>query len=85
MHHPQSALTMLEDGLMRPVEVARFLGVSSTTVWRLLDGGKLPSTKIGGARRIPRRAVVELAAMNLRGPGCGMTPALAPVFPIGTV
>lgn len=40
---------------------AEVLGVGRSTIWRLMDGGKLPYTTIGRARRIPRAALDELA------------------------
>jgi len=46
---------------------AEFLSVSRTTVYGLMETGQLRYVKIGKARRIPRRALVELAAANLRG------------------
>jgi excisionase family DNA binding protein len=53
------------DGLDRVVEVARFLKLSPSTVYKLMDRGLLPYVKIGNARRVPHRAVVELAAGSL--------------------
>jgi excisionase family DNA binding protein len=53
------------DGLDRVVEVARFLKLSPSTVYGMMDRGVLPYVKIGKARRVPHRAVVELAAVNL--------------------
>jgi hypothetical protein len=32
-----------------------------------MEKGDLPYVRIGSARRIPRRALIDLAAMNLRG------------------
>lgn len=39
-------------------EAARLLGVSSSTVWRLIRRGALPSIRRGGRRLIPRSALV---------------------------
>lgn len=58
---------LVADGLMLVLEAARFLKVSRSTVYELMDTGLLVYVKLGRARRIPRRAVVELAAANLRG------------------
>jgi excisionase family DNA binding protein len=46
-------------------DVARFLRLSQSTVYDLMARGLLPYVKIGKSRRIPHRAVVELAAQNL--------------------
>jgi excisionase family DNA binding protein len=53
------------DGLDRVGEVARFLKLSVSTVYGFMDRGELPYVKFGKARRIPHRAVVELAAASL--------------------
>jgi excisionase family DNA binding protein len=53
------------DGLDRVGEVARFLKLSVSTVYGLMDRGELPFVKLGKSRRIPHRAVVELAATRL--------------------
>jgi excisionase family DNA binding protein len=61
---------IVQDGLDRVAEVARFLKLSPSTIYKLMDRGLLPYVKIGNARRVPHRAVVELAAGNLvRRPG----------------
>ena len=60
---------IVEKGLMRIAEVARFYGVSRAKVYQLMDRGELAWVKLGRARRIPRRAVVELAARRLIGEG----------------
>ena len=54
---------------MRIPEVARFLALSRASVYQLMDRGELPWVKLGRARRIPRRAVVDLAARRLIGEG----------------
>lgn len=56
---------ILDDGLERVADAARFLGVSRSLIYKLLNAGVLPSAKIGNSRRIPIRAVRELAAANL--------------------
>lgn len=56
---------ILDDGLERVADAARFLGVSRSLVYKLLNAGVLPSAKIGNSRRIPVRAVRELAAASL--------------------
>jgi excisionase family DNA binding protein len=56
---------LITEGLQRISETARFLGVSRSLVYQLINTGVLPSVRIGRSRRIPIRAVRELAARNL--------------------
>jgi len=56
---------LVEGGLMRIKEVMKFLGISRSAVYKLLNEKKLSSVKIGGARRIPRKAVIKYAANGL--------------------
>ena len=58
---------LVQDGLVTVVDAMRFTGLSRTTIYALMETGQLAYAKIGRARRIPRRALVELAATNLRG------------------
>ena len=58
---------LVADGLLRVSEVADFLSISRTTTYQLMERGELCWVKIGRARRVPRRAVIELAARNLIG------------------
>ena len=58
---------LVEDGLMKVAAAAAFLSLSRATLYTLMDRGELPFVKIGRSRRIPKRAVVELAARGLRG------------------
>jgi excisionase family DNA binding protein len=55
------------DGLMSVREAAEFLQVCVATVYNLCERGDLPYCKIASARRIPRRALIELAERNLIG------------------
>jgi excisionase family DNA binding protein len=57
---------LVTEGLQRIAEAARFLGVSRSLVYRLINDGVLPTVRIGRSRRIPIRAVIELAATNLK-------------------
>jgi excisionase family DNA binding protein len=56
---------MIYDGLERITDAARFLGVSRSQVYKLIATGLLPSVKIGSSRRVPIRAVLELASNHL--------------------
>jgi excisionase family DNA binding protein len=55
------------DGLVSVKEAAEFLGMCVASVYNLNEKGQLPFCKIGGSRRIPRRALIELAERNLIG------------------
>jgi excisionase family DNA binding protein len=56
---------IVSGGLQRISETARFLGVSRSFVYQLMNSGVLPTVRIGRSRRIPILAVRELAASNL--------------------
>ncbi|MGH8168535.1 MAG: helix-turn-helix domain-containing protein, partial [Woeseiaceae bacterium] len=40
-------------------EAGRVLGVSDSTVWRMIRRGALPSIRRGGRRLVPRRALKQ--------------------------
>jgi excisionase family DNA binding protein len=44
---------------------ARFLKLSQSSVYDLLDRGLLPSIKIGKSHRVPHRALLQFAASLL--------------------
>lgn len=48
-----------ESGLLRVPQVARMLGVSEVTVWRLVGSGELESIKVGRSRKIDPAAVED--------------------------
>ncbi len=52
--------------LLTPAEAAEQLGVSRTTLYELLNAGRIESVRIGRARRIPRAALVAYVD-RLRG------------------
>jgi excisionase family DNA binding protein len=60
---------LIADGLVSPDEAMRFLGISRPTLNRLLDRGVLPTVRLVTTRRIPRRALVDLAARSVVMPG----------------
>ncbi len=62
-----AAAALVVDGLVNVSEAAEFLRLSRSTVYTLMDQGQLAFVKIGRSRRIPRRALIELAARGLRG------------------
>jgi excisionase family DNA binding protein len=58
---------LMRDGLDRVEEAGRFLGISRSRVYELMDSGELAYVKIGRSRRIPRRSLIEFAAHRLQG------------------
>ncbi len=56
---------LVSDGLDKIADAARFLGLSVSQLYALMQRGDLPFVKIGRSRRIPHRALVELAAQHL--------------------
>jgi excisionase family DNA binding protein len=60
-------MTLIMDGLMTVRDAEEFLHLSRSTLYQMMDAGELAYVKLGRSRRIPRRAVLELAASNLRG------------------
>ena len=61
------APAFVSDGLLSVAAAAAFLSVSRSKLYEMMDGGLLPYVKLGRSRRVPRRALVELAAGGLRG------------------
>jgi excisionase family DNA binding protein len=55
----------LIQGLVRVTEAARFLAISRSKIYGLMDSGQLPYVKLGRSRRIPRQALIELAREHL--------------------
>ena len=58
---------LVADGLLTVKECSEFLHLSRSKIYELMDAGELCFAKLGRSRRIPRRAVIELAARQLRG------------------
>jgi len=65
MTGPDQAHALVADGLDTIKDAATFLRISVASLYKMMDRGELPFVKIGRSRRIPRRALVELAARNL--------------------
>src|SRR2546426_11182431 len=57
---------LVQDGLMTIREAVAFLRLGRSTLYGLMERGDLPYACIGARRLIPRRAIVDLAARNLR-------------------
>jgi excisionase family DNA binding protein len=73
MNARERSQELLGQGLDKIPEVARFLKISTSQVYALMNQGQLPSVKLGRSRRIPHGAVLDLAARNLVGDGDGGT------------
>lgn len=58
---------LVSDGLVTVKEAARFLSLSRSTLYQMMDKGELQYAKIGGSRRIPRQALKGLAENCLLG------------------
>jgi excisionase family DNA binding protein len=67
MAESNAAQNIVADGLLKIKDAAAFLGISVAGAYVLMGRGELPFVKIGRSRRIPRRALIELAARNLVG------------------
>jgi excisionase family DNA binding protein len=65
MNHDHEDPDLFRDGLERVADAARFLGVSKSFIYMLIQAGTLPSVKLGTSRRVPVRAVRDLARTNL--------------------
>ena len=62
---PERAEELVADGLLNVRQAAAFLGISRTKLYSLMERGELPYVKLGAARRIPKRALIALAARSL--------------------
>jgi excisionase family DNA binding protein len=60
-------LEVVAEGMMTVAEVADALRLSRTTVYQLFETGQLAYCRFGRSRRIPKLAVLELAASKLTG------------------
>lgn len=58
---------LVEDGLVSVTNAMAFLSVGRSTLYELMDKGVLPYAKIGRSRRIPKRALIQLAQATLKG------------------
>lgn len=61
-------IQLVEDGMMKVREAAAFLGLGRSTIYEMMDSGRLPWAKIGGRRVIPRKAILSLAATAVVNP-----------------
>lgn len=63
----QALESVYSDGLVSVAEAASFLGISRSHIYDLMEAGHLGYTKLGRCRRIPRRALTQLALVNHQG------------------
>jgi predicted DNA-binding transcriptional regulator AlpA len=56
---------MVQEGLITIEAAMDFLDISRASLYRLIKDGILPTVKLIGARRIPRRALIDLAASRV--------------------
>jgi excisionase family DNA binding protein len=60
-------MTKNEPAFLTVSELADFLRVSQRTAYMLLRSGEVPSVKVGGSYRIPRRTLVAQLAKQMVG------------------
>ena len=70
----QGRRALVEEGLLTIGQAEIFAGLSRSMLYCLMSKGELPFVKIGACRRIPRSALVALAAKHLVLPGGGEAP-----------
>jgi hypothetical protein len=58
----ESELALFSDGGLRVAAAARESGLSRTVLYELMGAGLLPYSKVGAARIIPRRALMNILA-----------------------
>lgn len=59
------ATELLADGLITVGEAVKFSGLGKTTIYSLMDAGRLAYVRVGRARRIPRRELIRFLAGQL--------------------
>jgi excisionase family DNA binding protein len=67
MDEMSRARGLVDDGLVSIKEAAAFLRISVASLYTLMGRGQLGFVKLGRSRRIPRKALVELAARYFVG------------------
>lgn len=55
------------EGFVTVSEAAKFLSLSRAKIYLMMDAGELRFAKFGKSRRIPRRALLELAERAVVG------------------
>jgi excisionase family DNA binding protein len=62
-----TAEELVEMGMMSVEEAMRFLSVSRSHLYELMNKREIPWAKVGRSRRIPRKALTAYVAANLHG------------------
>jgi len=61
----KKAVELLKEGLLTVREAEQFSGWRKSSLYKFMERGDLAYVKIGAARRIPKRALIEFLAKNL--------------------
>ncbi len=67
MHTGGQPSSMIDDGLVPVSYAVRFLHLSRSKIYQLMDKGELAYARFGRARRIAKRALRDYAAKQLVG------------------
>jgi excisionase family DNA binding protein len=59
--------SLVQDGAVTIARASEISGMSRAWLYGAMERGDLPYIKLGGARRIPRRALMQLLERNLIG------------------
>jgi excisionase family DNA binding protein len=62
-------MTVEEPVLLRPAEAAALLGVSRSKLYQLIVANEIPSVRLTGSVRVPRRALLEWIEQQTVVPG----------------
>jgi excisionase family DNA binding protein len=60
-------MRLLETGVLNVRQAADMVGQCVASVYAAMERGDLPYIKLGRSRRIPKRALLEWMAANMRG------------------
>lgn len=63
----EGRILLVQDGLATVAEAQDFTSLSRSKLYSMMESGHLVFVKLGRARRIPWRALIELTAANVRG------------------
>jgi excisionase family DNA binding protein len=62
-----TTLDLTETAFLSPAQTAVVLNVSRETVYRMIRAGQLPSIRVGGQLRVPKRALAARLAETRGG------------------